>query len=251
MTKSCQRRGKSTVDSHNFDAARRMLRLSGQRGRCRTSCDMTRSPSTFSFAAFAALSLLLAGPALAQQERSSGNFLDNLFSRGEPPAQSRAAPQPQPQQQPQPQGRVAQSDPGDMAVRLDRMEGALRQLTGTIEQLQYRNQQLELQLKRMQDDTEYRFQQMGGKRRLRAVAITGRAQGDRLVWDPVWRPAARRLPPRPVAVPTCSIRRKIRLRRARRAPWETRRQSRRPNRGRTMGHRSGPRVAAPPVRRSI
>jgi tol-pal system protein YbgF len=50
-----------------------------------------------------------------------------------------------------------------MAVRLDRMEGALRQLTGTIEQLQYRNQQLELQLKRMQDDTEYRFQQMGGK----------------------------------------------------------------------------------------
>ena len=120
---------------------------------------MTRLSSTFPFAAFAALSLLLAGPALAQQERSSGNFLDNLFSRGEPPAQSRAAPQPQSQ----PQGRVAQSDPGDLSVRLDRMEGALRQLTGTIEQLQYRNQQLELQLKRMQDDTEYRFQQMGGK----------------------------------------------------------------------------------------
>ncbi len=120
---------------------------------------MTRSQSTFSFAAFAALSFLLAGPALAQQERSSGNFLDNLFSRGEPQGQSRAAPQPQSQ----PQGRVAQSDPGDMAVRLDRMEGTLRQLTGTIEQLQYRNQQLELQLKRMQDDTEYRFQQMGGR----------------------------------------------------------------------------------------
>jgi tol-pal system protein YbgF len=121
---------------------------------------MTRSPSTFPFAACAALSLLLASPALAQQERS-GSFLDNLFSRGEPPAQSRAAPQPQPQ--PQPQGRVAQSDPGDVSVRLDRMEGALRQLTGTIEQLQYRNQQLEMQLKRMQEDTEYRFQQMGGK----------------------------------------------------------------------------------------
>jgi tol-pal system protein YbgF len=101
--------------------------------------------------------LLLAGPALAQQERSSGNFLDNLFSRGEPQTQSRAAPQQQPQ------GRVAQTDPGDVTVRLDRMEGALRQLTGTIEQLQYRNQQLELQLKRMQDDTEYRFQQMGGR----------------------------------------------------------------------------------------
>jgi tol-pal system protein YbgF len=118
---------------------------------------MTRSSSTFSFAACAALSFLLAGPALAQQERSSGNFLDNIFSRGEPQGQSRAAPQPQPQ------GRVAQTDPGDLSVRLDRMEGALRQLTGTIEQLQYRNQQLEMQLKRMQDDTEYRFQQMGGK----------------------------------------------------------------------------------------
>ena len=32
------------------------------------------------------------------------------------------------------------------------MESALRQLTGTIEQLQYRDQQLEMQLKRLQDD---------------------------------------------------------------------------------------------------
>ncbi len=133
-----------------------MLRLSGQRGRRRNSCDMTRLPSTFPFAAFAAL-LFLTGPALAQDGRSSGNFLDNLFSRGEPAPQSRAAPQAQPQ------GRVAQTDPGDLSVRLDRMENAMRQLTGTIEQLQYRNQQLEMQLKRMQDDTEYRFQQMGVK----------------------------------------------------------------------------------------
>jgi len=43
------------------------------------------------------------------------------------------------------------------------MESALRQLTGTIEQLQYRNQQLEMQLKRMQDDTEYRLQQLGSR----------------------------------------------------------------------------------------
>ena len=119
---------------------------------------MTRSRSKFSFAAFAALSmLLLSGPVQAQEERSSGNFLDNLFGRGEPSAQSRQAPQAQPQ------GRVAQSDSGDLSVRLDRMENALRQLTGTIEQLQYRNQQLEMQLKRVQDDTDYRFQQMGAK----------------------------------------------------------------------------------------
>jgi tol-pal system protein YbgF len=102
-------------------------------------------------AALAAL-LLPAGAALAQQS-SSGGFLDNLFSRGEPPSQQRPADQRQ----------VTQYEPGDLTVRLDRLENALRQLTGTLEQLQYRNQQLEMQLKRMQDDTEYRFQQLGSK----------------------------------------------------------------------------------------
>jgi tol-pal system protein YbgF len=82
--------------------------------------------------------LLLTSSALAQQ-RGSGNFLDDLFNRGEP--QSRQA---------APAGRA--DDAGDLSVRLDRMESALRQLTGTIEQLQYRSQQLEMQLKRMQDD---------------------------------------------------------------------------------------------------
>ena len=122
---------------------------------------MTSSRPSSRIAAIAALSALLLGSsALAQDGRSSGNFLDNLFNRGEPSAQSRQAPQ---APQAQPSGRVAQSDPGDISVRLDRMEGALRQLTGTFEQLQYRNQQLEMQLKRMQDDTEYRFQQLGSK----------------------------------------------------------------------------------------
>ena len=94
--------------------------------------------------------LLLAGTAMAQEQRS-GNFLDNLFNRGEQPSQQRQA---------QPRS-VAQADPGDLSVRLDRMEGALRQITGTIEQLQYQNQQLQMQLKRLQDDTEYRLQQPG------------------------------------------------------------------------------------------
>ena len=114
---------------------------------------MTRSRSSSRIAVLAAISvLLLADSALAQDQRG-GTFLDNLFNRGEQ-AQSR---------QPAQGGRAAQSDPSDLSVRLDRMEGALRQLTGTIEQLQYRNQQLEFQLKRMQDDTEYRFQQMGSR----------------------------------------------------------------------------------------
>ncbi|MFZ0175515.1 MAG: hypothetical protein WAL11_08115, partial [Pseudolabrys sp.] len=56
----------------------------------------------------AAFSLaLLAGSALAQEDRGSGNFLDNLFSRGEPSGQSRQS------AQPAPSGRTAQSDPGD------------------------------------------------------------------------------------------------------------------------------------------
>jgi len=117
------------------------------------SSHMTRSRSSSRIAVLAAISvLLLADSALAQDQRG-GNFLDNFFNRGEQ-AQSR---------QPAQGGRAAQSDPSDISVRLDRMEGALRQLTGTIEQLQYRNQQLEFQLKRMQDDTEYRFQQMGSR----------------------------------------------------------------------------------------
>jgi tol-pal system protein YbgF len=105
--------------------------------------------------------LLMQGAAVAQERGSSGNFLDNLFNRGEPQTQQRQAPQAP--QQAQGDRRVAQSDPGDLTVRLDRMENALRQLTGTIENLQYRNQQLEMQLKRIQDDTEYRFQQLGSK----------------------------------------------------------------------------------------
>ena len=117
--------------------------------------------------------------------------------------------------------RAAQADPGDLSVRLDRLESALRQLTGTIEQLQYRNQQLEMQLKRMQDDTEYRFQQLGSK-----GAPPRRAPRR-------WRRRRRSpppVPPRPAAAPTCSIRRSIRMRPARRARSATKRRSPPPSR---------------------
>lgn len=102
--------------------------------------------------AAAALVAALLWPAGAQAQ-SQGNFLDDLFSRGEPRGQQAS------------RDSSAQADagPGEATVRLDRIEGALRQLTGTIEQLQYRNQQLEMQLKRLQEDTEYRFQQLGSR----------------------------------------------------------------------------------------
>lgn len=45
----------------------------------------------------------------------------------------------------------------DVTVRLDQLESQMRQLTGSVEQLQYRNQQLEQALRRMQEN-----QQLGG-----------------------------------------------------------------------------------------
>ncbi|MGH8712966.1 MAG: hypothetical protein ACREYB_03045, partial [Casimicrobiaceae bacterium] len=100
-------------------------------------------------AAFAAFSALLVSGAAFAQDRSPG-LLDNLFNRG------------QQQQQAEPeQPRGGPPDTSESA-RISRIEAALRQLTGTIEQLQHDNQTLQMQLKRMQDDTEFRFQQRGG-----------------------------------------------------------------------------------------
>jgi tol-pal system protein YbgF len=69
---------------------------------------------------------ILAAPALAQDR--GGGFLDNLFSRGESHDQA------------------AQNQESDMVVQINQLQEKVRQLTGTIEQLQYRNQQLERQL---------------------------------------------------------------------------------------------------------
>jgi tol-pal system protein YbgF len=125
--------------------------------------------------------LLLAGSAMAQER--SGNFLDNLFNRGEQPAQRQAQPRGAAQADP--------SDPGDLSVRLDRLENAMRQLTGTLEQLQYQNQQLQTQLKRMQDDTEFRFQQLGSKGAGPGAAPPPAASGRRSdVFDPSQQPNA-------------------------------------------------------------
>ncbi len=119
---------------------------------------MTRSRHRIRIVAFAAVALpLLAGAAMAQEQRSSGGFLDNLFNRGEQGQQSQG------DRSQAVQPRMAQTDPGDLSTRVDRIESALRQLTGTIEDLQHQNQMLQMQLKRMQDDTEYRLQQLGSR----------------------------------------------------------------------------------------
>jgi len=66
--------------------------------------------------------------------------------------------------------RTAQMSGPDLVVRLERLESQIRQLTGAIEQLQFRNQQLEGQVRRMQEDNEYRFQELGAKGGGRATA---------------------------------------------------------------------------------
>jgi tol-pal system protein YbgF len=55
----------------------------------------------------------------------------------------------------------AQAGGGELLVRIDRLENQVRQLTGQIEQMQYRNQQLEAALQRLQGDNESRIQSPG------------------------------------------------------------------------------------------
>jgi tol-pal system protein YbgF len=58
----------------------------------------------------------------------------------------------QPQQQ--------RGDDSELVARIGRLENQIRQMTGMLEELQHRNNQLEQQLKRVQQDTDYRFQEM-------------------------------------------------------------------------------------------
>ncbi len=70
---------------------------------------------------------------------------------------------PRREQAPLPPGQIpgqapgAAAEPSDLVVRIDRLEATIRQLTGMIEQLQFRNQQMEQQLRRMQEDVEFRL----------------------------------------------------------------------------------------------
>jgi len=94
--------------------------------------------------------LFCAGSAVAQENERG--FLEQLFGNSD--RAQEGAPVDPSERGGANAGRLAQSS--DLAVRLDRLEAHIRQLTGAIEQLQYRNQQLEGQLRRMQQDAEYR-----------------------------------------------------------------------------------------------
>ncbi|MGZ8396521.1 MAG: tol-pal system protein YbgF [Rhodoplanes sp.] len=57
----------------------------------------------------------------------------------------------------------AQVTATDLLVRIDQLENQVRQLTGAVEQLQFRNQQIETSLRRTQEENEFRFKELGGK----------------------------------------------------------------------------------------
>ncbi len=78
-------------------------------------------------------------PYEAAWAQADNNFFGNLFK---PPGQVRGGDQ------------AVQADETDSLVtRIDRLENQLRQMTGQMEQLQYRNQQLEQQLRAVQGGT--------------------------------------------------------------------------------------------------
>ncbi|HST95467.1 MAG TPA: tol-pal system protein YbgF [Microvirga sp.] len=60
---------------------------------------------------------------------------------------------------------AAAQDAADAIVRLNRLESQFRQISGQMEQLQYENRQLKEQLRKFQEDVEFRFQEgRGGSR---------------------------------------------------------------------------------------
>jgi len=87
--------------------------------------------------AFAA-GLCFATAAFAQERGEPPSVFDRMFGRNSPAD----APEPTGQD-------FARAPATELVLRIERLEAQIRQMTGTIEQLQYRNQQLETQLRSM------------------------------------------------------------------------------------------------------
>lgn len=55
------------------------------------------------------------------------------------------------------------SDDASLLVRVERLEDQIRQMTGQMQQMQFENHQLQDQLKKFQEDVDFRFQERGGR----------------------------------------------------------------------------------------
>jgi tol-pal system protein YbgF len=138
----------------------------------------------FTFAVIAAT--WIAFPTQAQEGEGSFNLFDRIFGGSERIAGERNA-------QVAPTERQAQAGGADVVLRLERLESQIRQLTGIIEQLQYRNQQLEALVQHMQEGgpvrpgAQTRPQPLPGQG-VPAAASTGVRRGD--AFDPLQNPNA-------------------------------------------------------------
>jgi tol-pal system protein YbgF len=92
-------------------------------------------------------------------------------------------------------------DVADMVVRLGRMETQMRQMSGQIEQLQFENRRLTEQLRKFQEDTEFRLsgQKPQGGAAPRPAQQPRPRQGD--AFDPAAQPGAVASAPRNLASP--------------------------------------------------
>jgi tol-pal system protein YbgF len=85
-------------------------------------------------------------------------------------------------------------DAAEVSVRVNRMENQIRQLSGQIEQLQFENRRLTEQLKRFQEDVEFRLNERGGARAPAAAPATTPGQPARPrrndAFDPATQPGA-------------------------------------------------------------
>ena len=108
----------------------------------------------------------------------------------------------------------AQDEGADFVVRLNRLEGQIRTLTGQVEQSQYENRQLRDQLRKFQEDVDFRLKE-GGGRSGAAPSSTAPRPGKRgEAFDPSESPAAPGAPrtlgaagpaPEPRPVPRASL----------------------------------------------
>jgi tol-pal system protein YbgF len=85
---------------------------------------------------------------------------------------------------------AAAQDAAEFVVRLNRLENQSRQMAGQIESLQYENRQLKEQLRKFQEDVEYRFQESKGGQRPAAATPQAKPQKRSDAFDPSQNPGA-------------------------------------------------------------
>src|SRR5262249_51823709 len=138
------------------------------------------SASALVLMALIAVSSLVCEARAQESERPFGLF--GLFNGSDRLGGDRGAP-------PAGADRMAQMSGPDLVLRLERLETQIRQLTGTIEQLQFRNQQLEGQIRRMQEEAAPRTgAQVRPQSPSPASAASPGRRGD--AFDPVQNPNA-------------------------------------------------------------